>query len=40
MLRQIAILSLSMLAAVGADAAQSHADDFVKLKDEVARLNA
>jgi protein-disulfide isomerase len=40
MLRQAGILALSMLAAVGACAAQPRADDFVKLKDEVARLNA
>jgi protein-disulfide isomerase len=40
MLRQIGIFILSMLAAIGAYAAQPHADDFVRLKDAVARLNA
>jgi protein-disulfide isomerase len=40
MFRQAVILTLSMLTAVGAGAAQPHGDDFVKLKDEVARLNA
>lgn len=39
MLGQAGILALSMLAAVGAGAAQPRADDFVTLKDEVARLN-
>jgi len=40
MFKQVGILTLSMLAAVGAYAAQPRADDFVKLKDEVARLGA
>jgi len=40
MFRQIGILSLCMLAAIGAHAAQPRAEEFVKLQDEVARLNA
>ena len=40
MFKQASIFTLTLLAAVGAYAAQPHADDFVKLKDEVARLNA
>jgi protein-disulfide isomerase len=40
MFRQFGIFTLAILAAVGAHAAQPRAEDFVKLKDEVARLNA
>jgi protein-disulfide isomerase len=40
MFSKASILTLCMLAAVGAYAAQPRADDLVKLKDEVARLNA
>src|SRR6266436_5134565 len=40
MFRHAGILILSMLAAAGAYAAQPRAEDFVKLKDDVARLNA
>jgi hypothetical protein len=40
MFSKASILTLCMWAAVGAYAAQPHADDLVKLKDEVARLNA
>jgi len=40
MFRQIGILSLCMLAAIAAQAAQPRAEEFVKLQDEVARLNA
>jgi protein-disulfide isomerase len=39
MFKQFCILTLCMSAAVGAYAAQPRADDFVKLKDEVARLS-
>jgi protein-disulfide isomerase len=40
MLRSVGIFILSILAAVGAYAAQPRAEDLAKLKDEVARLNA
>jgi protein-disulfide isomerase len=40
MLRQAGLLTLSLLAAVGAYAAPPRADDFTKLQNEVARLNA
>jgi protein-disulfide isomerase len=40
MFKQLGILALSILAAVGASAAQPRAEDFAKLKDDVARLNA
>jgi protein-disulfide isomerase len=39
MFGQVGIFALSILAAVGAYAAQPHAEDFVKLKQEVARLS-
>jgi protein-disulfide isomerase len=40
MFRQLGIFTLAILAAVGAYAAQPRAEDFIKLKDEMARLNA
>ena len=40
MFRWTAVLALSLLVPLGAHAAQPRSDDFVKLKDEVARLSA
>src|ERR1700704_3898097 len=40
MFRQLGIFTVAILAAVGAYAAQPRAEDFIKLKDEMARLNA
>ena len=40
MFKQLGIVVLSILAAVGASAAQPRTEDFAKLKDDVARLNA